>query len=290
MTSKGSAGGFQKIRTWFRDRLDKHFPVFVIGVLLFFFVVIYFWPRIFISIHSGELGVLYRRFSGGTIVDKVYGEGLRIIWPWDVMTVYDVRFQTTKHDMQVLTNKGLKIQVQLSVRYRPESEILGLLHQVVGPDYLNKIVIPEVEATLRSVMGQYDAVDIYTTQKGVIERVVNESLASVSQRFVKIDDVMITGVELPQKIQAAIEAKMEIQQMDQAYQFKLELEKKEADRKRVEAAGIRDYNNTVEQSLSEKVLTWQGVEATKDLSKSANAKMVVIGGGQNGLPVILDTK
>ena len=276
------------MRAWIRSRVDKHFPAFIIGLLLLSFGIVYFWSHIFITIHSGELGILYRRFGGGTVVDKVYSEGLTVIWPWDVMTVYNVRYQTKPHDMQILTSKGLKVVVHLSIRYRPETEVLGVLHQVVGPDYLDKIVIPEVEATLRAVMGQYDAAQIYTTKKGIIQQVVNESLAQVSQRFVKIDNVMITGVDLPSSIEAAIEAKLEIQQEAQAYDFKLDLEKKEAERKRLEAAGIRDYNTMIESSLSGKVLQWKGVEATKELSQSANAKVVVIGGGKDGLPVILN--
>lgn len=281
---------FRAIRAWCRGFIEANFPGCVVGVLLFLFGVAYFWSSIFITIHSGELGILYRRFSGGTIVDKVYGEGLTIIAPWNIMTVYNVRYQTIPHNLEVLTGKGLKITVNLSIRYRPETEVLGVLHQVVGPDYLIKIVIPEVEATLRTVLGQYDAAEIYTTKKGIVQQVVNEALERVSQRFVKIDNVMITGVELPPKIKEAIETKLEGQQMSEAYEFKLELEKKEADRKRLEAAGIRDYNNMIETSLSEKVLKWKGVEATKDLSKSTNSKVVIIGSGKDGLPVILDTK
>ena len=277
-----------KLRAWFRDRIRNNFPALVTSVLILLFVVAYFWPHIFISIHSGELGVLYRRFHGGTVVDRVYGEGLVVIWPWDIMTVYNVRFQTKRYELNVLTGKGLKITVHLSIRYRPETDVLGVLHLVVGPDYLDKIVIPEVEATLRDVMGQYDAEEIYTTKKGVIQRVVNESLAQVSQRFVKIDNVMITKVDLPAKIEAAIEAKLEIQQQAEAYEFRLKVAQKEAERKFVEAKGIEKYNTTVNASLSDKVLTWQGVRATRELAKSANAKIVVIG-GKDGLPLILNS-
>ncbi len=281
---------FRAVKTWIFSRMDRHLPECLVALLLFLFVIVYLWPHIFITIRSGELGILYRRFYGGTVVDKVYNEGLKVIWPWDIMTVYNVRYQTTPHSLEVLTRKGLKVRVYLSIRYRPETEVLGVLHQVVGPDYLKKIVIPEVEATLRAVLGQYEAAEIYTTKKGVVQQIVNESLEQVSQRFVKIDNVMITQLELPEKIKTAIETKLEGQQMAQAYEFKLQLEEKEAERKRLEAAGIRDYNNMVDASLTEKVLKWKGVEATRKLADSPNAKMVIIGGGKDGLPVILDTK
>ena len=281
--------GMKRVKRWGCSHVETHFPQYVVGVLLFLFIAVYFWSSIFITIHSGESGVLYRRFFGGTVVDRVYGEGFHIISPWNIMTVYNVRYQTTPHKLDVITNKGLKVMVTLSIRYRPETEVLGVLHQVVGPDYLKKIVIPEVEATLRTVLGRYDAEEIYTTKKGIIQRVMNESLEQVSQRFVKIDNVMITGVELPPKIKEAIETKLEEQQLAEAYEFKLDREKKEAERKRLEAAGIRDYNTMIESSLSDKVLKWKGVEATRDLSKSANSKVIIIGGGKDGLPVILDT-
>jgi regulator of protease activity HflC (stomatin/prohibitin superfamily) len=290
MAFSGLVMGMRRMKRWGRSHVEMHFPGYVIAVLLFFFIVVYFWSNIFISIQTGESGILYRRFHGGTVVDRVYGEGFHIIWPWNIMTVYNVRYQTSPHKLDVITNKGLKIMVTLSIRYRPDLDVLGVLHQVVGPDYLKKIVIPEVEATLRTVLGRYDAAEIYTTKKGVIQQVVNESLEQVSQRFVKIDNVMITGVELPPKIKEAIETKLEEQQLAEAYVFKLDREKQEAERKRLEAAGIRDYNSMIESSLSEKVLKWKGVEATRDLSKSANSKVIIIGGGKDGLPVILDTK
>lgn len=277
------------LRSRCRSHFDLHFPEYVVAVLLFLLLLVYLWPRIFITVHSGEAAVLYRRFFVGTVVDKVYTEGFHIIAPWNVMTIYDVRYQTILHKLEVLTNKGLKIEVTLSIRYRPETDVLGVLHQVVGPGYLEKIVIPEVESTVRTVLGRYDAEEIYTTQKGVIQQVMNTSLDQVSQRFVKIDDVMITGVDLPPKIREAIESKLEEQQLAEAYVFRLDREKKEGERKRIEAAGIRDYNDMIESSLSENVLKWKGVEATRDLSKSANTKVVIIGGGKDGLPVILDT-
>jgi len=280
----------RKIGAVCRRHFRAHFPAYVVSILLFLFLLVYFWPRVFITVHAGQSGVLYKRFSGGTVVDRLYGEGFHIIFPWNIMTIYDVRYQTVPHDLAILSSKGLKVGVTLSIRYRPETEVLGVLHQVVGPDYLKKIVIPEVEAVLRTVLGQYDAEEIYTTKRGVIREVVNDSLEQVSQRFVKIDDVMITAVELPPKIKGAIEAKLEEQQLAEAYVFKLERETKEAERKRIEASGIRDYNTMIEASLSEKVLKWKGVEATRDLAKSPNAKMIVIGGGKDGLPVILDTR
>lgn len=282
------AGRLRGLRACARAHLATHLPGYVVALLLALLLATFFWPRIFITVHAGEAGVLYRRFLGGTVVDRVYGEGFHVIFPWDIMTIYTVRYQAASHGIEVLTNKGLKVGVTLSIRYRPEREVLGVLHQMVGPGYVKAIVIPEVEAVLREVLGQYDAEELYTTKNGVVNRVVNESLEQVGQRFVRIDDVVITAVDLPPRIRAAIEAKLEEQQLAEAYQFKLSRERREAERKGIEAAGIRAYNTTVEASLSEKVLRWKGIEATRELAASPNAKMIVIGGGKDGLPVILD--
>jgi regulator of protease activity HflC (stomatin/prohibitin superfamily) len=232
--------------------------------------------------------VLYRRFGGGTVVDQVYREGFHVIYPWNIMTVYKVRYQTEPYRMEVLSKKGLMVTVLLSIRYRPELPVLGVLHQEVGPDYLNRIIIPEVEAKIRAILGQYDAEEIYTSKRSVLQEVVNESLAQVSQRFVTIDNVMITNIELPARIKAAIESKLVEQQLAEAYVFKIAREEKEAERKRLEAGGIRVYNSIVDLSLNERLLRWKGVEATLELSKSPNAKVIIIGSGKGGLPVILD--
>ncbi|MBU0485491.1 MAG: prohibitin family protein [Proteobacteria bacterium] len=267
----------------------QHFTGYVTSTLLLLFVVVYFWQGIFITINAGEAGVLYRRFGGGTVVDRVYPEGFHIISPFDIMTVYKVRLQTVAHRMEVLSSKGLKIALSLSIRYRPERQVLGVLHQEVGPDYLNRIILPEVEAKIRAILGQYEAEEIYTSKRGVVQEVVNESLAQVSQRFVVVDNVMITNIELPEKIREAIESKLEEQQLAAAYEFRLIREEKEAERKRIEAGGIKTYNSIVDLSLNDKLLQWKGVEATLALSKSPNSKVIIIGSGKDGLPVILDT-
>jgi len=279
-----------KLYNKFAARVKNNLPFFLVILLIFLFLIVYLWNHIFITIKAGEGGVLYRRFTGGTIVDKVYAEGFHIISPWNIMTVYTVRYQAYPHEMYALTKKGLRIKLSLTIRYKPEYDLLGVLHKAVGPDYLKKVVLPEVEAVLRTLVGDFGAEEVYSTKRAIVQKIVNESLNQVSQRFVKIDDVMITEVELPVYIQKAIEMKLEQKELAAAYEFKLQRELKEAERKRIEAKGIHDYNKTVDASLSDKILTWKGVTATLELSKSDNAKVVIIGAGKDGLPIILDTK
>jgi regulator of protease activity HflC (stomatin/prohibitin superfamily) len=185
----------------------------------------------------------------------------------------------------------LEIHLRLSIRYAPEVEALGVLHQKVGQNYVNKIVVPEVENVLRTLIGEHTAEEIYTAGASVLQVAINESLDQVSERFVTIDDVIIKQITLPPEIEQAIQMKEKEKQIELAYDFKIGQAKKEAERKRIEAQGFRDYNDIVALSLKNKpeLLTWQGIQATLNLSTSENAKVVVIGSGKDGLPIILGT-
>ncbi len=279
-----------KITTRINRRIRENLPPLILLFLILLFFIIYFWNSIFISIKSGQAGVLYMRFAGGTVTDRVYDEGIHIIAPWDKMTIYNVRFQTRPHQMDVLTKRGLTLKLTLSIRYHPEYDILGVLHQTVGTDYVNKIVLPEVEAALRRIIGQFEPEEVYTTKRAVIQKILTEALEQTSRRFVEIDDVMITRIELPEAIKEAIQTKLVQQQLARSYEFKLAKEKKEAERKRIEAAGIKDYNNIVDSSLTEDILRFKGVNATKEIAASENAKVIIIGAGRDGLPIILNTE
>ena len=140
---------------------------------------------------------------------------------------------------------------------------------------------------MRTVFGQYKPEEIYTTQKAIQERVSVLSKTHLESRFVALDDVPIESITLPSRISDAIEAKMAQQQLDGEYVYRLSIAAKEADRKRIEADGIRVYNNTVNPTLTPSVLSWHGILATQELAKSPNAKVVVVGAGKNGLPLIL---
>jgi regulator of protease activity HflC (stomatin/prohibitin superfamily) len=261
----------------------------LVSFLVCFFVILFF-NRIVVSIYPGELGVLWRRLGGGTQIDTVYREGLHVILPINRMYVYDVRKQQFTDSINVLTVDGLTVGVKYSVRYYLEKDTLPLLHQRVGPDYVNVVVRPEIRSVMRTVFGQYKPEEIYTTQKAIQERVSALSKGHLGGRFVSLDDVPIESITLPLKISEAIEAKMAQQQLDEEYVYRLSIAAKEADRKRIESAGIRDYNNTINNSLTPSVLAWQGILATQELSKSPNAKVVVIGSGKSGLPLILGGK
>jgi regulator of protease activity HflC (stomatin/prohibitin superfamily) len=261
--------------------------IILAGVLML--VAIYFAPQIFISIHSGEVGVLYLRFAGGTQTDKVLGEGMKIIAPWDQLFIYNIRVQEQKHDMDVLTNEGLAVKLALSIRYHPELELVGLLHQQVGPDYARQIVIPEVESAVRTTMGGVAMRDVYGSQRGLVQKIINSSLEHVSQKFVQVDEIVLRSVTLPPKVTATIEEKITQKELAESYEFRLDVASKEADRLRTEANGLKAYHDILNSSLTPNILSWQGIEATRELAKSPNTKTIVIG-DKSGLPLIFGEK
>jgi len=283
----------KKIRAW----LKRQIPYLIIIMLVLVWALFFFWLRIVISINSGEAGVLYWRFFGGTETDHVYSEGIHIVAPWDKMYIYNVRVQTVLHELEVLTNRGLPIHLVLAIRFQPEYETLGVLHQEVGPDYVNTIIVPDIDSVLRKEIGHYNPEDIYINKENILTKIIVKALNELGKKYVNIHGIVIRSVALPKPIKLAIEEKLVEEQRFQTYDFKLKREEKEAERRaieatgiankrRIEAAGIRDYQKIISETLDEKMLKWHGIEASLKLSESENAKVIVIGAGKNGLPII----
>lgn len=249
-----------------------------------------YWERIFIFINPGENGVLYRRFAGGTDLRYRYTEGLTVIPPWDRMYIYDVRDQQVTEDFDVLAKDGLGMDVQVSIRYRVRQETLPQLHITLGPDYAEKVVIPEIKGKLRYLMGQYSPDEIYRSQGLLIRRVVEAAAPELEEKLIVLDDLLLTKIQLPTRLQAAIEKKLEQEQSYLEYEFRLRREEQEKLRKEIEAEGIQAFQTIIETtdgSSFQQYLTYLGIQATLALSSSPNAKVVVIG-GDKGLPLILN--
>jgi regulator of protease activity HflC (stomatin/prohibitin superfamily) len=283
-----------RIREWYSGRvrnlkayIRQHAPYVLVLGFFVLFVFLYFFDSMVVTVQPGELGVLWRRLGGGTVIQSVYREGLHIILPINRMYVYNARKQRVSDAIDVLTVDGLTVHVEYSVRYFPNPDLLPLLHQRVGPDYLNVVVRPEVRSVLRTVFGQYKPEEIYTTQKAIQERVSVLSKVRMEARFVSLDEVPIERISLPKTIAEAIETKLAQQQLAGEYVYRLQVASKEAERKLIEARGQKDYNETVSRSLTPSLLEWQGIQATQELAKSPNAKVVIVGGSKTGLPLIL---
>lgn len=266
---------------------NKIVPGVIIAVVALF-LIIYLSSSIFITIKSGEAGVLYEKFGDGTVTDRYFGEGFHVIAPWNSVFVYDVRTQEVKEVMEVLSKNGLSIKLELSLRYSPKVDKLGLIHQELGEGYADKVVFPEIRSSARKVIGSFDPEELYSTKRDFIqEAIYKETKDNIERSYINLDAILIRGVELPATIKTAIENKLKQEQESKEYEFRLEKETKEAERKRIEAKGIKDFQDIVSEGISEKLLKWKGIEATLELAKSTNTKVVVIGQGDEGLPIIL---
>ncbi len=279
-------GGFRgKIKKIYR----KHYLKLVVLTLITLFVVVLLAKKIFIIILPGERGVLFRIFTG-TDISRTYDEGLNIIFPLNRMIRYSVRIQQRRENITILSRDGLPITIEYSLRFRPKIDLLPILHKEIGSDYFEKVVLPEFNGAIRDVMSNYRPDELYAMHRDVVQReVVNIVLKKISEKYINVDDFLLLNIELPPMVRQAIERKLSQEQLQFEYQYRVEVAKLEAKRKLIEAEGIRDFQQTVSDGISPSYLKWKGIEATLELSQSQNAKVVVIGSGENnGLPLILN--
>ena len=242
-----------------------------------------------VSIQAGEAGVLFKPFGGGLDRDQTYDEGVHLIAPWNRMYVYDIRQQQVAESLNVLSSNGLEISVDLSVWYRPEKKMLGMLHGEIGTEYESKIVVPSLRSASRSVVGRYTPEEIYSTKRESIQNeVFTETSKLLHRKYVHLDQVLIREIRLPATIKTAIESKLKQEQEALEYEFKLQKATQEAQRQRIEAEGKAAANRIISQSLSDLILREKGIEATLKLSESPNSKVVIVGSGREGMPLILN--
>ena len=224
-----------------RGCIQRNQSYFVVLFLVLMLIGVFFWHSILITIEPGKAGVLFRRFSG-TEIDHVYSEGLHIVNPLNTMNIYNVRKQVTFHEFDVLTGKGLRVHMALAIRYQPEYDLLGVLHQEIGPDYVNTVIIPQTESVMRKQLGQYSAEQIYTNEAGLLTNAILLAIEEVGRNFVEVKDIIIRNIQLPDTVKAAIEDKLIQEQHTKSYEFRLQTAKKEAERRRIEAEGIKNLS------------------------------------------------
>lgn len=276
------------MRFW--EKIKKNSVTVTIASLIILFFVVYMADLIFITVYPGYAGVLFRRiFDSGTVINKVYDEGLNIIAPWNKMYVYDVRIKEKKQSVNVLSQNGLTIQVIVSLRYHVVREKAPILHKKVGPEYEDKIIIPSIISSVREVVGEYRPEEIYTTARHLIQdKLLTEVIEETGRIPIVYDDVIVENITLPDLINNAIELKLKQQQEFLEYEFRIKKAEKEVERTEKEAIGIRNFQKIVTESLSPDLLKWKGIMATLELAKSSNTKVIIVGGGENGLPIIFN--
>jgi len=266
--------------------VKKLIPI-LIGVVALIFVIT-FWNKITVNLKAGQAGVMFKQFSGGVDKENIYGEGFHFIAPWNEMVAYDVTQQEIAEVLNVLSSNGLEIKFDVSIWFRPDIPNLGYLHSEIRENYVKKIVIPAIRSATRMVVGRYAPEEIYSSKREVITQEIDaETKLICKDKYVTVERILIRSIELPPTIKTAIETKLKQEQETLEYEFRLAKASKEAERQILEAEGKAKANEIISKSLTDKILQEKGIEATLRLSESSNSKVVVIGGGDSGLPIIL---
>ncbi len=264
----------------------------LIRIAVIFFLVValigFFSNSIFLTIQPGEKGIIFQRFSGGLDKENIYSQGFHVIAPWNRMIIYSVREEQMEEKMDVLSSNGLSITVDISTRFHPTYKALGDLHDEFGVNYKSSLVVPEVRSAVREVVGRFSPEELYSTKRSEVEQAIFDKVtSSLSDNHIELKALLIRSVTLPTTISDAIERKLEQEQQSKEYEFRLIREQKEAQRKEIEAEGIKRFQDIVSQGISKNYLQWKGIEATQELANSTNTKVVVIGNSDDGLPLIL---
>ena len=240
------------------------------------------------QVPSGHRGVFYSTFGGGTEFGRIYGEGFNWHFPWNKVMVYRTQIQERKENLTVLSSDGATIRMEVSILYHPQITKLDSLQVVVGENYYSDIVAPNIRGIARGVAGRYKPEEIYSTKREEVAKEILDGLtAEVAKRWVVIQNVLIRDVEIPAKISEAINFKLTADQEAQRMQFTIEKERLEAERKRIEAKGIADFQTIVAAGITPSYLKWKGIEATERLAQSPNSKVVLIGNSSSSMPIIL---
>lgn len=264
-------------------RLLPTLIVAIIGFILLITLV----SSSFLTIEAGERGVIFRPFTTGLDKEHIYPPGFHMVAPWNTMYIYEVREKQLEEEMEVLSKNGLNIQVDVTVRFNPTYDKIGHLHEKFGKDYVNTLVRPEVRSAVRKVIGRFDPEELYSTKREEVQSMIAEDIeASLQTNFVDLKATLIRDIALPEKVKNAIEDKIEAEQTALKYEYILEQEKKEAERKIIEAKAKSEANLILNASLTDKILKDKGIEATIKLAESPNSKVIVVGGA-DGLPLIL---
>ena len=268
----------------------KKLPKIGLPIILLAFVLIIFVSKSSINIGYGEAGVLFKTFGGGVVTDKApLSEGFHIIAPWTKVYLYNVKQQEFfEGNMQVLSSNGLEISLDVSVLYQPIYNELGLLHKTKGENYVNIVLIPQIRAVARSVVGRYTPEQLYSTKRDAIQNeIYEETQKVVENQHIQLNAVLVRDVSLPLAIKEGIERKLIQEQEALEYEFRIEKAKQEAEKQRIDAEGKATANRILSASITNMILKEKGIEATKELSTSPNAKVIVIGSGEDGMPIIL---
>jgi regulator of protease activity HflC (stomatin/prohibitin superfamily) len=266
---------------------NRRLPIIILAIVGFI-IFMTISSSLFYTIEATERAVVFYPFGEGLDKENVMTPGLHFKAPWNDVYVYRVNESSSEENMDVLDKNGLSIHVDISVRFYPLPAKIGYVHENFTNDFVNILVIPEVRSTVRQVMGRYTAEEIYSTKRAEVELSIREETELIlNKNYVHATAVLIRSIQLPEQIKGAIENKLQQEQEALAYQFRLDKERSEAERKKIAAEGESRANLIINNSLTANLLKMRGIEATLELAKSPNSKVIVVGSGKDGLPMIL---
>jgi regulator of protease activity HflC (stomatin/prohibitin superfamily) len=313
----------QRKRAFWRF-IGRHLPGLTVTLLAALLITTILFPYVVITVPSGHVGVLWKRFNGydlycwcfvgrGTILDprELRDEGLHIVWPWDKLYIYSLRLQSSTQTYNAISKDGVNVTAQINMRFQLLHNYVGVLHKFIGPQYLASVVDPEIGSRAREVISQFTAQEVYTSREAIQAKIREGAQKSLSshldnlvqpeameqpdpkhyndflQNSIQILDTLVLSIELPPEIVGAINRQTQQYYEIQEYKYRVEREAQESTRKQIEANGIAAFQRIVSEGISDSYLRWRGIEATLALAQSKNSKIVIIGGGKDGLPVIL---
>jgi len=305
-------------------RFFRFLSSIAVGLMVTVFAVLVLWPYMVITVPPGHVGVLWKRLNGidpycwcfvgrGTVLDprQLREEGLHVIAPWDKLFIYNLRLQSRTLTVTAISKDGVNVLAQVNVRFQLLHRSVGVLHKFIGPMYVTSIVAPEIGSLARAIISRYPAQEVYTSRQIIQDEIRSGAQQRLDAHLnmlvqpeameqpdphhyndflrnsIRFLDTLVLNIELPPEIVAAINRQTEQFYQIQEFKFRVAREAEESKRKQVEANGIAAFQRTVSQGISESYLRWRGIEATLALAKSPNSKIVVIGSGKDGLPIIL---
>jgi regulator of protease activity HflC (stomatin/prohibitin superfamily) len=227
----------------------------------------------------------------GTVSPNTLKAGINLVNPLANVIKFSVKTQELKETMQVPSKEGLTVQLEVSVLYHLNPEQAAEVYKTIGPNYAQIILEPQFRSVSRGVTAGFEAKALYTSERELLANQIQEQLRKIVEpRGITVESTPLRQVGLPAGLSESIEQKLRSEQESQRMEFVLTKEKQEAERKRIEAQGVADFQKIVAQGLSDQYLRWKGIEATEKLAGSSNAKVVIVGSGKDGLPLILGSQ
>jgi regulator of protease activity HflC (stomatin/prohibitin superfamily) len=265
------------------DGLKSRFVRFVIAVLVLILLL-----ASITSIPTGHVGVLT---LFGKVTGDVLGEGIHLINPLKSVQKLSIQTQSVKESANTPSNEGLMMALDTSLLFHLDRNKAAQVYQTVGENYADKIVEPTLRSAIRGSTSSHSANALYTNARDLVQQQIQDELRTqLAPRGIIVEAVLLRDVQLPAMLKSSIEAKQQAEQDALRMSFILQKEKQEAERKRIEAQGIADFQKIVAQGISPQLLEWKGIEATEKLATSSNAKVVIVGNSKNGLPLVLEPK